>query len=617
MSMNALAQTLNEAAAMWWLFVLHVTWQASLLAALLVIVVLCGRRRASPLRYWLLMLALVKFALPPMLSLPMGLFSNVGPEVGAPAANQLASIVGPLELAPDRNADATNVFAQNPIQQSVSTAAPTSPPVPGPAPAEALDATVWLMLLHLLGAVAMAAWIVRELQALHGVLRRAAEVRSGELHRRFVQLCGQLGLRQVPRLVLTAELSGPAAFGVLRPTVLLPEAVATLPASEMEIVLAHELAHHRRGDLWINAIQLALTVIWWFNPLLWVLNSFMRRVREDCCDDLLLTRNLTTGPAYCETLLHAASVVTGPSAVGVTLGFGARLHSLGRRFERLMDGTLRRTARLSLAGGLFVIALAALVLPGLHRSIGSETVQETRPAESPAPVTSNVPQQPETKDAVVIAGRVLDPNGKPFSGAKLYAMVKSSMLQDPKLKDPNTKIFETKTVDGKIEVYIVHPGFIAIMKKHGLDPARPVTQDMFEKPEIFAEVQQLRQELYEENSYQIPTVRATSGPDGRFRFLLAKSSLHKPPHDDVDVYAFANNFGPGWAWVSKDEELADLTVHLVEDTPINGRIIDLQGRPVAGVTVKLGTIMAGPDGGITMWQDLVKASARRRPHALQ
>ena len=151
--------------------------------------------------------------------------------------------------------------------------------------------------------------------------------------------------------------------------------MALLEASALDAILAHELAHHRRHDLWINWVQLALTVVWWFNPVLWVLNRQIRKVREDCCDDLLLTRNLTTGQAYCDTLLSAASKLTGRATAGVSMGFGDPLHPLGRRFERIMDQTLRRAPRLSLAGVLFLAVLASVVLPGLRRSDGDEPIR--------------------------------------------------------------------------------------------------------------------------------------------------------------------------------------------------------------------------------------------------
>ena len=81
--MQLLLPLLNSAAATWFSFVYHITWQASLLAVLVLAVVLLRRRWPSPLRYWLLVLALAKFALPPLLSMPTGLFSHVGPAVEA------------------------------------------------------------------------------------------------------------------------------------------------------------------------------------------------------------------------------------------------------------------------------------------------------------------------------------------------------------------------------------------------------------------------------------------------------------------------------------------------------------------------------------------------------
>jgi beta-lactamase regulating signal transducer with metallopeptidase domain/protocatechuate 3,4-dioxygenase beta subunit len=609
--MHALLEALNRAAATWWPFVLHVTWQASLLAALLLALVWAGRRWPSPLRYWLLVLALVKFALPPLVSLPTGLFSQVGPTVRAVAPEPVVHTA----LVPEPVLVETPAPSSFPFDISVTRPdplpAPTELSFAAPAVEVALDGQAWLMLLHLLGTAVVAAWILWDLHALRGLLRRAAEVRDGDLHRRFIELCGRLGLRRRPRLLLSAELPGPAAFGVLRPAVLLPEAVTRLAPDEIETILAHELAHHRRRDLWVNWVQVALAVVWWFNPVLWVLNRLIRKVREDCCDDLLLTHNLTTGPAYCDTLLNAASRLGGRPAVGVTLGFADRLHPLGRRFERIMDRTLWRAPRLSLAGIVLVAVLGGIVLPGLRSSAGDEPApapsQDQQKAEPAAAKPEKAAAKPDAADSLVIAGRVVDPEGKPFAGAQLYVTVKSAIHLPPKLKDPNTKTHEQKTVNGKTEVYVVHRRLVALMKKYSLDPAKPITQETFEDPKLRADLQKVMQDLYEEHPFQFPTVRATSGPDGRFRFPLARSWLKQAPHEEVEVLAFADGFGPGWAWAVKDERLADLTVRLVKDVPINGRILDLEGRPVAGATVKLGSIMAGPDGTAKMWTELVEA----------
>src|SRR5205807_151489 len=100
------------------------------------------------------------------------------------------------------------------------------------------------------------------------------------------------------------------------------------------------------------------------------------------------------------------------------------------------------------------------------------------PAAS-APKPEAAAPKADAKDNLIIAGRVLDPTGKPFAGAKLYVTVKSAIEVPTKLKDPSTKTHEVKTVNGKTEVYMVHPKFVEVMKKHGLDPGKPVNQNIF------------------------------------------------------------------------------------------------------------------------------------------
>ena len=71
--MNALPDAVNRLGDLWWPLVLHATWQGALVGAVVLAVVTWGRRIPAPLRYGLLVLALVKFLVPPMSALPFGL----------------------------------------------------------------------------------------------------------------------------------------------------------------------------------------------------------------------------------------------------------------------------------------------------------------------------------------------------------------------------------------------------------------------------------------------------------------------------------------------------------------------------------------------------------------
>jgi RNA polymerase sigma factor (sigma-70 family) len=91
----------------------------------------------------------------------------------------------------------------------------------------------------------------------------------------------------------------------------------------------------------------------------------------------------------------------------------------------------------------------------------------------------------------------------------------------------------------------------------------------------------------------------TTGPDGRFRFTVPKADL-----DDrfTVVVATAANHGPGWVKVPADGKRDDLTLRLVaDDVPIAGQVVDLEGKPVPGATVRGLQINAAPGEDLGPW----------------
>lgn len=89
------------------------------------------------------------------------------------------------------------------------------------------------------------------------------------------------------RLQLTARVTGPLVVGVVKPVVLWPVGLlAGLSTTDVEAILAHELAHVRRHDYLLNVLQSTIEVLYFFHPALWWLSARVREEREHCCDDL-------------------------------------------------------------------------------------------------------------------------------------------------------------------------------------------------------------------------------------------------------------------------------------------------------------------------------------------
>src|SRR5262249_13413160 len=109
-------------------------------------------------------------------------------------------------------------------------------------------------------------------------------------------------------------------------------------------------------------------------------------------------------------------------------------------------------------------------------------------------------------------------------------------------------------------------------------------------------------------------VWATSSPDGRFRFTVGKSfqdPLLENPWDHTFVVAVAEGYGFAWARVRPDRR-GGLTLRLVrDDLPIQGRVLDLEGQPVAGATVRLEPDLFVPTrGDLADWLKALEADKR-------
>lgn len=383
--MDALANSFAIFANDWLAWVGHAAWQGAIVGLVALAVVRLGRRWPAPLRYWIVVLALFKFAMPPLTSLPTGVFSLVSvsdshvPTIDRRTAFRSSATRGQPLTPPDHGLGTSSIakssadLSVQPAGASVDKAAGSSVPPIAKAPAASSLSrfrpgwqTVFI-LVYLSGTtVVLASFVIRAFR-LRSSWRRM-ELPDRELAASVQSIARQLELRRIPALRISRDVQVPFSAGVLCPIIVLPRrSVHELPSEEVRAILSHELAHHRRGDLWLNLIQVLMGAAWWFHPIVWLLNRAIRNLREDCCDDLLLSRRLVTDESYCTTLLHVARAgiprqASSPVCVSITDG----LHPLAGRIKRIMDENLPRPERPGTKAIVALLALAAVVLPGVR-----------------------------------------------------------------------------------------------------------------------------------------------------------------------------------------------------------------------------------------------------------
>jgi beta-lactamase regulating signal transducer with metallopeptidase domain len=186
------------------------------------------------------------------------------------------------------------------------------------------------------------------------------------------------------RVVRTSEISSPVALGILRPIIAVPSDFASLYGErERSLVLEHELAHHRSGDLVANLFAFVLLCLQWFNPLAWIAHAAFRFDQEAACDARVLDKAPAADRAsYGRAIAKAAS--------GRALLFASALDrptSLQRRLQSMLRSP-SRTRRL--AGRLLIVTAAAAALP-LTASHAITYIDVPAPAAPAAPAVHATP----------------------------------------------------------------------------------------------------------------------------------------------------------------------------------------------------------------------------------
>ena len=173
---------------------------------------------------------------------------------------------------------------------------------------------------------------------------------TGALRARCLELQRRLGLQRVVRYCESLQLEAPAVAGWFRPVVLLPVSALTgLTEQQLDAVIAHELAHVKRLDSFVNLFQIAAETLLFYHPAVWWLSKRVRAERENCCDDVAI-RVCGNAVEYARALATMAEWQSAPA-----LAMAANRSPLAERVARLLGVT-------KLSGGLRSAGIAGSVL---------------------------------------------------------------------------------------------------------------------------------------------------------------------------------------------------------------------------------------------------------------
>ena len=218
--------------------------------------------------------------------------------------------------------------------------------------------------------------------------RDGAQDAPAEWQDTLVDLAMRVGVRVQVRLMIAAKVAVPCVVGWMKPVILLPPAALTgLSPAQLEMVLAHELAHIRRHDYLVNLLQLLVETLLFYHPVVRWISQDARLERELCCDDSAV--HACGDPLrYAHALTDLADIQAADMRVAMGLNGG----DLTLRVERLIaphhvSESAPRLPTLMLAtavflSGLMMIASARHMPMSLTQMHGLNLYQPSIPRDT-------------------------------------------------------------------------------------------------------------------------------------------------------------------------------------------------------------------------------------------
>jgi beta-lactamase regulating signal transducer with metallopeptidase domain len=212
------------------------------------------------------------------------------------------------------------------------------------------------------------------------------------LQRRTEQLARALGLMETPQLVLLPDVISPMLSGIGRRIQLVFPAglLERLDPAARDTLLTHELAHFSRGDHWVRFLELLVTGLYWWHPVVWWARRRIEATEEACCDALVLARFSAAPRKYAEAILEAIDFLAeSPISIPPSATALGEAPLLRERLTQIMTGAAPRG--LSSRGRMAVLMLAAALLPiyPVFSNPGSrDRISHEWPAEDSLPLES-------------------------------------------------------------------------------------------------------------------------------------------------------------------------------------------------------------------------------------
>jgi beta-lactamase regulating signal transducer with metallopeptidase domain len=217
------------------------------------------------------------------------------------------------------------------------------------------------------------------------ILRESQPITDLLLQEQCRLLSHQLSLKKPPGLRSLEAVAGPLAAGLLGPVIVFPASFAErFSAQEIRLMLAHELAHLQRHDLYWGELRRIVKSVLFFHPMVWFAQEQATLAEEMAGDEIALAVANAPVADYAGTLLRVMQQgLLEPAATlaGVGVGMSVSCRMMARRLQalpltwNLASNVARwKRRRATLLGCVSLVVLLPVGLITCFRSCGIQQI---------------------------------------------------------------------------------------------------------------------------------------------------------------------------------------------------------------------------------------------------
>nr|ACH59003.1 peptidase [uncultured bacterium BLR5] len=202
--------------------------------------------------------------------------------------------------------------------------------------AERLETLIpWLSVAWFFGVLGLTARVTGGMIYTQRLIRCHTQLFGSYWTERLKHVSKRLRLSRSVRLLESSVVKVPTTIGWWRPVILVPGSVLSgLTPQQLELILAHELAHIRRHDYLINLFQVLVETLLFYHPAVWWISKQVRNERELVCDDMAVS--VGGDPITYARALAKIERLRRETPVWALAADGGRL---SKRIVRLIDST--------------------------------------------------------------------------------------------------------------------------------------------------------------------------------------------------------------------------------------------------------------------------------------